>query len=340
MDTSDTEDVGTIYSQQKPETLKERTDRLSNGMKKAFDSIKIDTSKENTLCAEHLNLDRVVVDVLLVLDLFKKSCQHMSCCGTSKVLDHAINGGVLKVSWKCSEGHVGVWTSSKILCQKQGQDIYVNSLLLAAGVLISGNNFEKLSLFNKFVGLSFISKITFNRMQTHYIIPEVKQFWGKMKTSIWNILSGESTVLCGDGRNDSPGHSSKYCVYVLMEQFLEIIVDLEVVDKRETGGISTNMEVFGLKKLLERIVGELTMSEIVTDASPSVTALVRKMKGNFSLCNIHILTCTNLKCWKCVEILLFCIYTLPAQQTASLYLHDIFTITVKLSVLLCTALQC
>jgi hypothetical protein len=28
---------------------------------------------------------------------------------------------------------------------------------------------------------------------------------------------------------DSPGHSAKYCVYVLMEQFLNVIVDLVVI---------------------------------------------------------------------------------------------------------------
>ena len=83
------------------------------------------------------------------------------------------------------------------------------------------------------------------------------------------------------GRNDSPGHSAKYGTYVLMEQFLAVIVDIEVIDKRETGGISTNMEIFGLKKLLERIVGNLVVNEIVTDASPAVISLVRKMKGNY-----------------------------------------------------------
>ena len=72
-----------------------------------------------------------------------------------------------------------------------------------------------------------------------------------MKASVWKIFKGESIILCGDGRNDSPGHSAKYCVYVLMEQFVSVVVDIDVVDKRETGGVSTNMEVFGLKRLLE-----------------------------------------------------------------------------------------
>jgi hypothetical protein len=100
-----------------------------------------------------------------------------------------------------------------------------------------------------------------------------------MKTEIWSTIGSESIILCGDGRNDSPGHCAKYCTYVMMEQILNVIVDLEIIDKREVGGISTNMEVFGLRKLLERIVGKLVINEFVSDASTAVIALVRKMKG-------------------------------------------------------------
>ena len=103
-----------------------------------------------------------------------------------------------------------------------------------------------------------------------------------MKAEIWKTLENEQLVLCGDGRNDSPGHSAKHCVYVLMEQFLNIIVDIEVKDKRQTGGVLTNIEVYTLKRLLERIVGKLLVTEIVTDASAAVMKLVRDMKGNFS----------------------------------------------------------
>ena len=57
-------------------------------------------------------------------------------------------------------------------------------------------------------------------------------------------------------------------------------MDVEVVDKRQTKGISTNMEVFGLKTILERMVGKLLISELVTDASAAVMKLVREMKCN------------------------------------------------------------
>ena len=68
-------------------------------------------------------------------------------------------------------------------------------------------------------------------MQPHYIFTEVQRYWEQMKTKyIWDILSGESDVLCGEGRNDSPGFSAKYCMHAMMEQYLDIIVDVEVVD--------------------------------------------------------------------------------------------------------------
>lgn len=154
--------------------------------------------------------------------------------------------------------------------QQGGQDIYTNSLLLAIGILISGNSFDKLELFFEFLNLNMISRSTYMRTQKLYLVPGIKAFWEELKVDIWQILTQEPMILCGDGRNDSPGHNAKYCVYILMEQFLDVIIDMDVVDSLETGGISTNMEVFGLKRLMERIVGKIITSEVVTDASTSV----------------------------------------------------------------------
>ena len=99
---------------------------------------------------------------------------------------------------------------------------------------------------------------------------KVERYWEQMKNEI-STLSGESVILCGEWQN---GFSAKYCMYAMIEQFLDIIVDVEVVDKQQTGGYSTDMEVFGLKKILERMVGEIWISEVVTDSSSAVIALV------------------------------------------------------------------
>ena len=60
-------------------------------------------------------------------------------------------------------------------------------------------------------------------------------------------------VFPGDGRNDSPGHSAKYCTYSLMEQTTQRVVAVAFVDKRETALKSPNMELLGLKKIIERV---------------------------------------------------------------------------------------
>ena len=277
MDISEEEDTN-IEVQHGPETKQDRDNRMSNELKSKFDTLNR-AGQESELYSEHSQQQRVIIDVSALLPLFENKCPHESCTESSKVASYKLSGGVLQVSWSCPNGHGGYWVLSKVLCQKKGQNIFSTSLLLALGLVLSGNHYDKLMLFCKFLGLDFISRQTFNRMQTHYIIPSITSFWEDIKGEVWKVLMNEQIILCGYGRNDSPGHSAKYCVYVLMEQFLDVIVDIEVTDKRETGGISTNMEVYTLKKLLERIVGKLLVAEIVTDASAAVMKLVRDMKG-------------------------------------------------------------
>ena len=62
----------------------------------------------------------------------------------------------------------------------------------------------------------------------------------------------EEICFCGDGRNDSPGHSAWYPVYTLMENATKVVIDMAVVDKRETGGSCVTMEKEGLRRLLEK----------------------------------------------------------------------------------------
>ena len=283
MDISVSSTSGTISEeqQQKAESLQERNKRLKEEMQTAF-TVLTDLGKHNPLYNQHFKRDRVVVDVPSLLDTFNNGCQNLSCDGKSKVINSKMEAGVLSIPWECSKGHIGQWTSSKVLCQKKGESVFTNALLFAAGIFVSGNSYDKVSLFCHFLGLGHISKATYNRMQIHFIIPEVIRYWEQMKNEIWEIITDEPVILCGDGRNDSPGFSAMYGMYALMEQHLDIIIDLEIVDKRQTGRISTNMEVLGLKKIMERLVGQIIVSEIMTDASTAVIALVKKMKGNRS----------------------------------------------------------
>ena len=75
---------------------------------------------------------------------------------------------------------------------------------------------------------------------------------------------------------DSPGFSAKYCAYILMAHYLDIITDVEIVDKREAGGTLTVMEI-ALKQLMERIIEKLKVKEVVTDASSTIMKLLRDL---------------------------------------------------------------
>ena len=112
MDTSNVKDPpaddGPIY----PETLDERNKRLAQEMKEAF-SILEGFGNHSDMFDEHFKRDRVIVDEPLLLKTFNSGCTHLSCPGTSKVLNSKMLGGVLTVSCECSEGHLGCWRSSK-----------------------------------------------------------------------------------------------------------------------------------------------------------------------------------------------------------------------------------
>lgn len=76
-----------------------------------------------------------------------------------------------------------------------------------------------------------------------------------------------------------------------MEHVTKVVVDLEVIDKRETGGNSTVMEREGLRRLLEWLMKELPLNELCTDASSTIIKLVRDMKGRV-LCYLLVKLCT------------------------------------------------
>lgn len=66
-----------------------------------------------------------------------------------------------------------------------------------------------------------------------------------------------------------------------MEHATNVIVDFEVVDSRETGGNSVNMEREGLGRLLEKMASTMPFSELTTDASSCIMKLVRETKDKY-----------------------------------------------------------
>ena len=114
----------------------------------------------------HFCKERIISEVQENLNLFERNCQIKGCVGQCSVVNKKSEGGILIVSWNCTEGHNGMWQSSSVLGVKRGQKVYAATILLAASIVVSGNNFDKLSMLMKFLNLSFLSESTFSQFQS------------------------------------------------------------------------------------------------------------------------------------------------------------------------------
>lgn len=185
-----------------------------------------------------------------------------------------IIGSALHLKWTCRKGHiVKKWCSQPVLNRRMNS----GDLQFASAVLLSGNNFQKISLFAKFLNLPAISNTTFHKIQRTYLIPSIDEFWSEKQEETINLFRGQELVILGDGRMDSPGHSAQYCSYTFMEYTTKKILCIITMDKRMTDLKSTNLEkacfMKGLQFLLDR---GLNVVEVVTDAHVQVASIMKK----------------------------------------------------------------
>lgn len=74
---------------------------------------------------------------------------------------------------------------------------------------------------------------------------------------------------------DSPGHSAQYCSYTFMEMETKKILSIVTMDKRMTGGKSTNLEKSCFEKGLKFFIDAgINVVEVVTDAHRQIGALM------------------------------------------------------------------
>ena len=124
--------------------------------------------------------EKVIVTVDKLLRLFSGPCDAKDC-GRQKEVWHKCQGGVFTIAWSCGGGHGDLWESSDVLIKKEKEPkVYVNTVVLAASILLTGNNYSKVALLTKCLNLGFISNATFDRIQRLYAIPAVREFWCDM----------------------------------------------------------------------------------------------------------------------------------------------------------------
>lgn len=231
---------------------------------------------ETVTANEALKMEKCIVftDTLmsLITSLHGSACKRPGC-------DRAVQyrktyvGTCLVVSWGCSSGHFGGRWAAQPSCN----NIRAGNLALGSALLLSGNSYTKVGLMCNFCNLQYFSFTLFNQYQQLYIAPAINEFWQQHQQQLWQERSGKSVVLSGDGRNDSPGHSAQYCTYSLADMDDKAILQVTVVDVREAGGKSNNMERIGFERGMDNLLtSSIHVKEVVTDGHLEIAALMSK----------------------------------------------------------------
>lgn len=187
---------------------------------------------------------------------FADKCQHPGCQQQTKG-NHSLCGTSVLLKWTCPLGHKGkfwlFWKASRVL---------VNNLQTPAAIFLSGCSFITVAKMPQFLGLSFPSKSIFFRVQRLYVIPTVLEWWKWQQEKIFDELKGQEFVVAGDGQCDSPGFTAKNLCHYLMDVTKSYIIELEVLDKRETSMKSVQMEKQALHNILHRLRRLLTITKL------------------------------------------------------------------------------
>lgn len=75
---------------------------------------------------------------------------------------------------------------------------------------------------------------------------------------------------------DSPGFCAQYCTYTAMENATKKIVNVVIMDKRETSRKSVNLEKEAFMKTLETLMQDLNVIKFCADAHSQISSLFSK----------------------------------------------------------------
>nr|XP_055023118.1 uncharacterized protein LOC129413459 [Misgurnus anguillicaudatus] len=189
-------------------------------------------------------------------------------------IDCKVRGTAVILQWVCPNEHC-VWQWNSQPTFKFGMQ--AGDFMLATNILLSGNNFAKISLLFQFMNMKIVDRATFFRVQDAYCVDTIREFWHDCRSTIISGLkSKDSVVALADGRMDSPGFCAQFCTYTVMENDTKQIISVVNIDKRETKRISVNMEKEGFIRSFDKLRQEVKLTEICTDAHIQISALFSK----------------------------------------------------------------
>ena len=160
----------------------------------------------------------------------------------------------------CKNQHRTTWCLQLI-----NNGMSTGNINISAGILFSGNTFQRIKEIMNIANVAFISQSTFYSIQKKLLYPAIHRVYTTNRALLFESAKEESeTHLLGDGRCDSPGYHSKYGTYTLMDSQSGHILDFHISHVRVAGN-SQRMELDGFKKVVDRLqeygikIGSITM---------------------------------------------------------------------------------
>ncbi|KAK1891967.1 Fructose-16-bisphosphatase [Dissostichus eleginoides] len=133
------------------------------------------------------------------------------------------------VEWMSLHGHT-VWKWSSQPALKYG--MLVGDFMLASNILLSGNNYGKISLLFRFMKMGMVERSSFFRIQDSYCVDSIKDFWNEKRAKLITHLHPKGpVVILGNAWMDSPGFCAQYCTYIAMDNDSKRIISMINIDK-------------------------------------------------------------------------------------------------------------
>ncbi|XP_044145485.1 uncharacterized protein LOC122934236 [Bufo gargarizans] len=211
--------------------------------------------------------------------IYKVRCQGQPNCNyLVQNFKKTFDGSYCKYTGKCYAGHYFEIFETQPRVGKYAS----GNIQLAASLLLSGSNFQKINEFFNLLYVVSISEKTYYRYQTNFIFPSIDKAWKQNQQSNLDARKTKKLSISGDGQCDSPGHSAKYCVYTMMDCVTDTILDFEVVQRSQCSS-SVAMEKHGFGIVMDRLL-EKGM-EIQIFASDRHVGIRKMMKTNYPQIN-------------------------------------------------------
>lgn len=105
-------------------------------------------------------------------------------------------GFVVFLLQKCSDGHTGYRWSSQPRMTKRG--VHAGDFMLATNIVLSGNNFHKVSLMMKFMNIGTIAHTFYNQVQLLYCAPQIDDYYTTVQVASRESCKNQRLVVAGE----------------------------------------------------------------------------------------------------------------------------------------------